>query len=142
MVPRLSSLTASLRLSITGSITSKVTDTPTMAAYLLHVLNRSGEYRYVSLFKLPFGRPTSNLRHVLYHLALSQGWSDPLLNKWRKELEYSPQTIRASDRAVKVDGEEIHVKDMSPELEVRAMTEFVKMYREGKLGKFVVDRLG
>ncbi len=62
MQPRLPSPTASIRLAITGAIADKVAGLDTMARYVLTTLNRGKQFAYVKLFKLPSGKPTTNLR--------------------------------------------------------------------------------
>ena len=145
MTPRLQSPTVAMRLAVTGAIADRITGLDSVCGYLLHALNRTRQLTYVRRARLPDGKPTTNLRFLLYHLARAEGMTDAGQRRWAAAIESdAPHLLRADRRAKQQGGEDAHtlaISSMSVEHEERMMAHFLKLYRAGELGPAILDIL-
>lgn len=105
--------------------------------------------KYVDVFNLPGGKPTSCIATLAYAVARSQRWNDTHGEKFRQEMELSTYgralTMPERHRLVRenMQGGMFAADDMyfsvSPDIQERAHVYFLKSYREGKLGTFCLD---
>eukprot|EP00941_MAST-03F_sp_MAST-3F-sp1_P003182 g3182.t1 len=138
MLPRVdenSDSEAGMKLCITGAVADKIVGDEIMLDYLLYKLNAKKSKLYAKVLNLPNAEPVSSTDE-LFDILLPRLYRSK--NRRGVHLANEERDIRRGDRR-HVSGDDFDggEEDAKSVLSRR----IIKLYREGKLGKFVLDDL-